>query len=91
MANVEIFRTNIGNQKAADLIVKRLSASFPMLKFNVDLHDSEKILRMEGELTKKRDLQRIANRWALSVNTSPTSIPIATIPIKSNLSFGRFL
>ena len=59
MANVEIFRTNISSRESADWIVGKLSARFPKLKFNVDLHDHEKVLRMEGELYWKDEVQRL--------------------------------
>jgi hypothetical protein len=64
-ANVEIFRTNIEDKNSADRVVERLSTMFPTVRFNVDLNDPEKILRMEGKFSKKHEVQQIAKSLGL--------------------------
>jgi len=56
---VEIFKTNIMDQKAAKFLVSYLAAKFPHMKFNVDLHDTDKVLRMEGPTGLKQDVMTI--------------------------------
>ena len=67
-ATVEIFRTNIGDKTSADVVVKVLSALFPGTKFNVDLHDADRILRIEGELSNKHEVVRVANSLGFFCN-----------------------
>lgn len=45
---IEIFRTNIDNAHDAHLLVTKLSALFPHARFNIDLLDIDKVLRMQG-------------------------------------------
>ena len=45
---VEVFKTNVSDTEAADLIRKNLLLVFPECKINFDLQDCDKILRIEG-------------------------------------------
>jgi Lhr-like helicase len=45
---VEIFKTNIADRKDAKSLLSHLAAKFPRAKFNIDLHDADRVLRMEG-------------------------------------------
>lgn len=45
---VEVFKTNVSDSAAADLIRKKLQLAFPECKINFDLQDCDKILRIEG-------------------------------------------
>lgn len=47
-ASIEIFKTNVENAGDADRIVKSLLHAFPGRRINFDLHDCDKILRIEG-------------------------------------------
>jgi hypothetical protein len=44
---VEIFKTNVQNDKDADKIITSLLALYPVYKINFDLEDEENILRVE--------------------------------------------
>jgi hypothetical protein len=46
---VEVFKTNVGRQVEARLIIQRLIKCFPGYKINFDLKDCDKILRVEGD------------------------------------------
>ncbi|WP_010250524.1 hypothetical protein [Myroides injenensis] len=48
MKTVEIFKTNIQNDKVADKITISLLALYPVYKINFDLEDEENILRIEA-------------------------------------------
>lgn len=48
MKTVEIFKTNIQNNKDADKITTSLLALYSIYKINFDLEDEENILRVEG-------------------------------------------
>jgi uncharacterized Fe-S cluster-containing protein len=45
---VEIFKTNIQRKKLANLIIDRLSSHYPFFKINIDMKDSDRVLRIEG-------------------------------------------
>lgn len=47
MRIVEIFRTNIQNNRDADKVICSLLTQYPTLKINFDLEDEENILRIE--------------------------------------------
>jgi PhnB protein len=47
-AMVEVFKTNISNKANGRRILSILSATYPLVKFNIDLADCDKILRAEG-------------------------------------------
>jgi hypothetical protein len=46
---VEVFKTNVLQQKQAKGILAFLSKTFPGFKINFDLDDCDKILRVEGQ------------------------------------------
>jgi len=46
---IEVFKTNVRQQKQADNLLIVLCEQFPRFKINFDLHDCDKILRVEGE------------------------------------------
>ena len=45
---IEVFKTNVYDHEDAERMVKFLSVSFPASRINFDLHDCDKILRVEG-------------------------------------------
>lgn len=45
---VEVFKTNVQERTAAQEIVALLSLHFPESKINFDLHDCDRILRIEA-------------------------------------------
>jgi len=46
---IEVFKTNISCEKEALALLSRLEQQFPGSRVNVDLHDCDRILRIEGE------------------------------------------
>lgn len=48
MRIVEIFKTNIQNDKDADKVIRSLLTLYPTCKINFDLEDEENILRVEA-------------------------------------------
>jgi len=46
---VEVFKTNVQEASEAKQLVALLLQRFPDNKINVDLHDCDKILRIEGD------------------------------------------
>jgi len=46
---VEVFKTNVQHHELAEQLVSILRARFSFYKINFDLHDCDKILRVEGE------------------------------------------
>lgn len=49
MKTVEIFKTNVRNDKDAAKIVTSLLALYPVYKINFDLEDEDNILRVEAD------------------------------------------
>lgn len=45
---IEVFKTNVQEQKQAKMLVTVLSEQFPLFKINFDLDDCDKILRVDG-------------------------------------------
>lgn len=45
---VEVFKTNVQEQGEADKLIALLQQQFPATKINFDLHDCDRILRVEG-------------------------------------------
>jgi hypothetical protein len=46
---VEIFKTNVKQASEAEQLVSHLSSLMPDCRINLDLHDSDKVLRVQGE------------------------------------------
>jgi hypothetical protein len=46
---VEVFKTNVQERLQAESLVAVLLQQFPLYRINFDLHDCDKILRVEGE------------------------------------------
>jgi hypothetical protein len=57
---VEVFKTNVTDQKQAAMFLKILSLHFPHHKVNFDLDDCDKILRVEGSCEIADDIRMIA-------------------------------
>ncbi|MET4084123.1 hypothetical protein ABIB40_004097 [Pedobacter sp. UYP30] len=55
---VEIYKTNVTNQKDASEIIRKLNEHFPYYKINFDLEDCDKILRVES-LKKELEIEGI--------------------------------
>ena len=45
---IEIFKTNVQQRSEADIIIDQLLQHMPGSRINFDLHDCDKILRIEG-------------------------------------------
>ena len=45
---IEIFKTNIAEKQWAIAVINELEKEFPQLRMNIDLHDCDKVLRVEG-------------------------------------------
>ncbi len=45
---IEIFKTNVGNKRAAKVILEEIGMHHPDYKCNFDLEDCDKVLRIEN-------------------------------------------
>jgi len=52
---IEVFTTNVQEEGEAKLLVDELQKHFPQTRINIDMHDCDKVLRLEGKdvLTEK--------------------------------------
>jgi hypothetical protein len=48
LKNIEVFKTNVFDREDAERMVATLSVNFPGSRINFDLHDCDKVLRIEG-------------------------------------------
>jgi hypothetical protein len=46
---IEVFKTDVKDAETAKAVVQKLLCHFPNSRINFDLHDCDKILRVEGE------------------------------------------
>jgi len=49
---VEIYKTDVNDARKANMLVQKLSDRFPYYKVNFDLHDDDKILRIDPGMQK---------------------------------------
>lgn len=49
MSQVEIFKTNVNNKRAALKVAFHLSQALPDYEINFDLEDCDKVLRIKGK------------------------------------------
>lgn len=45
---IEVFKTNVNKKQQSILLIASLQAAFPSAKFNFDLKDCDRVLRVEG-------------------------------------------
>jgi tRNA G26 N,N-dimethylase Trm1 len=69
MEMIEVFKTNITEQEEAAGMLTVLKQYFPHCKINFDLHDCDKILRVEGSDFMTEQLMHIVreNGFACSI------------------------
>ncbi|MCW3119352.1 MAG: hypothetical protein JWM28_3434 [Chitinophagaceae bacterium] len=53
---VEVFKTNVTRKKQCKNVIKLLLAYNPLYKINVDLHDCDKVLRIEAVNVNSKDV-----------------------------------
>ena len=58
---VEVFKTNVNEDLAANRLVVLLLKHFPKSKINFDLHDCDNILRVEGKDFISEKIMRLVN------------------------------
>jgi hypothetical protein len=46
---IEIFKTDVENERQAAALVRLIRDRFAVARVNVDLHDDDKVLRVEGD------------------------------------------
>ena len=56
---VEVFKTNVGEQGQASVLVNLLLEQFPGARINFDLQDCDRILRVEGKCLEAQEVIRL--------------------------------
>lgn len=59
---VEVFKTNVEDAEQADIILRKLNIHFPAYRINFDLADCDRILRVEGENIRQRQIVAILHQ-----------------------------
>lgn len=65
---IEVFKTNVEEARQATNLVVLLLQHFPGSKINFDLHDCDKILRVEGENFKAEKVINLVNENGFACN-----------------------
>ena len=63
---VEIFKTQITGESAADAVIQQLQKHFPLAKINVDLEDCDRVLRVEAEGFSTDEIIRLTQKLGYS-------------------------
>ena len=45
---IELFKTNVNDVSAKDCVIRLLEQFFPGCRITIDMHDCDKVLRLEG-------------------------------------------
>jgi hypothetical protein len=62
MSQIEIFKTNVNNNSAAQKVVLHLSQDLPDYEFNFDLDDCDNVLRVMGSSINIERISRSMNQ-----------------------------
>ena len=65
---VEVFKTNVHEVSIAEKLIALLGMHFPGTKINFDMHDCDKILRLEGENVKPEHVISIVIEHGFNCN-----------------------
>jgi hypothetical protein len=61
---IEVYKTNVRNKAAAKRILDSLKEKFADARINFDLHDCDRILRIDGiEKSHTQDIVMDLNKW----------------------------
>lgn len=63
---IELFKTNISKRKDAASIIAQLNRHYPFSKITIDLHDCDKILRIEGQQVQPVIITNVLQRFGYS-------------------------
>ena len=58
---IEVFKTNVSDKEQASTLLDLLTQQFPGNKINFDLHDCDKILRIDGSDYIVDDIMNLLN------------------------------
>lgn len=81
---VEVYKTNVTNQKQANKIIRKLNEKFPDYKINFDLEDCDNILRVESlhaEFETKNIIQLIRS---FGFNIEPLTDDVNSFDLQDN-------
>lgn len=56
---VEVFKTNVQKKWQTKMLLCILSAAFPSFRFNIDLFDCDKVLRVEGDTIEAQKVMKL--------------------------------
>ncbi len=73
MAVIEIFKTNVEELSEARRIVEKLYQHFPSYRINFDLHDCDRILRVEanGDPVNTDSIVDIVKQYSVDIAVIP--------------------
>ena len=62
MNPIELFKTNVDEPGAAEYIIRLLQQTFPGCRITIDLHDCDKVLRLEGATIKTNTVKKVVQQ-----------------------------
>ncbi|MFT3937006.1 MAG: hypothetical protein QM726_25495 [Chitinophagaceae bacterium] len=60
---IEVFKTNIQERAQANSLIALLLHHFPGSKINIDLHDCDRVLRVEGRNVLPATVMTLVNQY----------------------------
>ena len=64
---VEVFKTNVQKKAQSKMLLCILSEAFPSFKFNFDLSDCDKVLRVEGDNMEALRIMILAKEYVFNL------------------------
>ncbi len=61
MTSIELFKTNVDDTGAAQYLIGLLQQRFPYCRITIDLHDCDKVLRLEGMRIENRLVKELVS------------------------------
>jgi hypothetical protein len=68
MTSIELFKTNVDESKTAQDIIGMLQQTFPGCRISIDLHDCDKVLRLEGMQISKERVKELVQQHGFFCN-----------------------
>lgn len=74
---VEVFRTDVANERDAGMLIDRIHSTFSGYRANFDLTDCDRILRVasQGRSVSASAIVRLLQRWGFHAEVLPDEIP----------------
>jgi hypothetical protein len=56
---IELFKTNVNDVNAKECLIRLLEPLFPNCRITIDMHDCDKVLRLEGLIVQPETVKQL--------------------------------